>query len=374
MSKLLLLLLFSTTVCAGTRDLTFSTKCGKEADNAILSFLGDILIHKPLYLSVIKGSQHFNQIWKKTEGLLNKADFSVANLEGPAAIGIDRAGHDHGDIGFVYDDQVYSGTNLVFNYHPRVLSDLLVSGIDLITSANNHVMDRLSIGIDKTIIAARLAGIPTVGTRKSDEANGEFYKIVTVKNMHIAFIGCTEVTNDPDLKNQVLMCEGKEIFNIIKIVSARSDVDALVVLPHWGVEYSNEPKDYQREYAHRYIEAGALAVVGSHPHVLQPWEKYIDGKGREALIIYSLGNFVAEQAGLERQTGAITYMGITKKIGQKAHIFGNAYTPTYRVDQEILPVSKSNFPEALAHAESMYGVKARVEPLDELKNVICSIP
>ena len=98
-------------------DLKYNGSCNSSNKLATLSFVGDILIHKALYQAVVSETKHFTQLWKKTEPLIQKADFSVANLEGPAALGIDQNGKDKGDIGFVYDGEVYSGTNFVFNYH-----------------------------------------------------------------------------------------------------------------------------------------------------------------------------------------------------------------------------------------------------------------
>lgn len=354
------------------RDLAFSTACNPKNDEVILSFVGDILIHKALYKAVVSETKHFSQLWKKAEPLFKKADFSVGNLEGPAALGIDKNGKDRGDVGFIYDDDVYSGTNFIFNFHPRIFSDLLESGFDLVTSANNHAADRYSIGIDRTIIAARNAKMPTVGTRKSDEANGDYYKIVQIKNMRIAFLGCTEFINQPDRQDQVLFCESDKVFKIIKEVSARPDVDAVVLLPHWGVEYSTEPRQYQKDYARRYLEAGAIAVIGSHPHVLQTWEKYTTQNGRETLIIYSLGNFIAGQDSLPRKAGTVAYMGLSKTGTQKAKLFGVAYTPTYRIDTQVTPLSKNDNPEILSHIASYYGLKGRVEPKDSLSSVICT--
>lgn len=376
-TKLIMLFILSqsafsdSTIPKTNLDLAFTTACDSHNQQAVISFVGDILIHKALYQAVVSETKHFNQIWKKTDSLIQKADFSVANLEGPAALGIDKNGKDKGDIGFVYDDDVYSGTNYIFNYHPRILSDLKDSGIDLVTSANNHSTDRFSIGIDKTISAARSISFPTVGTRKSDEPNGEYFKIVPVKNMRVAFVGCTEYINIPDNDNQVLFCENEKIFKIIKEVSSRPDVDALVVLPHWGVEYSHVPREYQKEYARRYLDAGAIAVMGSHPHVLQPWEKYTTKDGRETLILYSLGNFVASQEGLDRQAGSVVYIGISKSGPQKAKIYGVAYTPTYRVGTSINPIGKNDSPEVLNHVSSMYGTRARVEPTASLLPVMC---
>ena len=71
--------------------------------------------------------------------------------------------------------------------------------------------------------------------------------------------------------------------------------DALIVSVHWGIEYSHTPRPEDRDFAHALLEAGALAIVGHHPHVLQPLERYRTASGRDTLVAYSLGNLVANQ-------------------------------------------------------------------------------
>lgn len=356
-----------------SQDLSYSTPCDPRNDLATISFVGDILIHQALYRAVVNESQHFSQLWKRTDGLINKADFSVGNLEGPAALGVNKRGRDVGDIGFVYDGDVYSGTNFVFNYHPRILSDLKNSGYDLLTIANNHSFDRNALGIDKTIAAARQVGLPTVGARMSQERNGAFFQIRTIKNMRIAFLGCTELMNrKPENKDQVLFCYTDEILNLIKEVSSRSDVDAMIVFTHWGSEYVSKPDWHQQNYAKKYLDAGATAVVGSHPHVLQPWEKYITKDGRETFIAYSLGNFIAGQFGLTRQTGAVVYLGLSKEGHQKAKVFGVGYTPTYRKGLELYPVGKAGYGEVLKYTSQLFGERNRIEPQSSLFPALCN--
>lgn len=362
-----------------SRDLQFKARCDSTQPLATISFVGDILIHKALYQNVVKESQHFNQIWQPSEGLFKKADFSVGNLEGPTALGIDSSGRDRGDIGFVYDGQVYSGTNFLFNFHPRILTDLKNSGFDLLTTANNHALDRHSIGIDKSLEAAQNAKLPTVGTRvsynNSNDLQENFSKIASINSIRVAFIGCTEMTNGREDKDeQVLLCtkNSSRLLGMIKNLSSQSDVDAVIVLAHWGTEYTHTPSNEQINYAKKYIEAGATAVVGSHPHVLQPWEKYISKDGREGLIIYSLGNFVAGQAGLARKTGNVAYLGLSKMGNQKSSIVGVGYTPTYRIEAKIYPVGSSDSSEVLKHVAGMYGEKSRVEPSEPLLKTLCA--
>lgn len=364
---------FSQESFASPLDLTYSTPCDPHNDIVTLSFVGDILIHQALYRAVVDQTQHFSQLWKRTDILINKADFSVGNLEGPAALGVNNRGQDVGDIGFIYDGAVYSGTNFVFNYHPRIFADLKNTGFDLLTLANNHSFDRYSLGIDKTITAAQKAGMPTIGTRLSQERNGAFFQIRAVKNMRIAYLGCTEFSNKKTaINDQLLFCYNDEIVNLIKEISSRTDVDALIVMTHWGVEYVSKPDWQQQTFAKRYLDAGATAVVGSHPHVLQPWQKYITKDGRETFIAYSLGNFIAGQAGLARQTGAVVYVGLSKEGHQKAKVLGVGYTPTYRKDLELYPVGKAGVGDVLKYAAQLFGEHNRIEPQAPLLQSLCS--
>lgn len=376
--KLLLLFgLFSSVAAkASEKDLVFKTACAAGNNEAVISFVGDILVHKALYETVVRETKHFSQLWNKVDPLFKKADFSVGNLEGPAALGIDNGGKDHGDVGFIYDDFIYSGTNFLFNFHPRILSDLKNSGMDLLTGANNHTLDRYSIGIDKTISASQEVGLPIVGIRKSSQPSGDFTKIVTINNIKTAFIGCTEMTNGKtDTKDQILHCykNSSRIFSLIKTLHDRNDVDAVIVFTHWGSEYNHTPELSQREFGKKYIEYGATAVIGSHPHVLQPWEKVVTKDGREGLILYSLGNFVAGQAGIARRTGPVAYLGLSKGPAKnsKASIFGVGYTPTLRTGAVIRPVDKNDSPEVLSYVTKMYGLKSFIGPSENLKTVLC---
>ena len=96
------------------------------------------------------------------------------------------------------------------------------------------------------------------------------------------------------------------------IARLKDKVDAVVVFPHWGKEYEHVPREKDVERAHAWLEAGASAVIGSHPHVLQPWERFVTKDGRETFIVYSLGNFASHQPQLERRSSTILYLGITK--------------------------------------------------------------
>lgn len=362
----------SLTAHAQSRDFSFTTHCEDPNNVAVISAIGDVLVHDAIYRSVVNGKQDFSEIWRKVIPLFTKADLSIANLEGPAALGIDYNGKDRGDVGFIYDKVVYSGTDFRFNYHPRILSDLKKSGFDLLTIANNHSLDRKAIGMDRTLEAADKIDLPLVGARHSKDRNGSFHKIVAVKDLNIAVIGCTEMTNGhADTAQQILWCykNAKQIEETIQELKSRSDVHAILVYPHWGQEYATTPDSSQKTYARRFLEAGATAVIGSHPHVLQPWEKYVTRDGRETLIAYSLGNFVAYQKGLDKKTGVVLYLGLSQEPNQKGKIVSALYTPTYRDGTEVLPVGDSS--AAAGEARKYFGVKNRLANTDSAHRKMC---
>jgi poly-gamma-glutamate synthesis protein (capsule biosynthesis protein) len=83
---------------------------------------------------------------------------------------------------------------------------------------------------------------------------------------------------------------------IAAVKAARAQCDLLVVSIHWGIEYATAPRPEDVEMAHKMLDAGASVIVGHHPHVLQPVETYTTADQRNAVIFYSLGNFLSNQS------------------------------------------------------------------------------
>jgi poly-gamma-glutamate synthesis protein (capsule biosynthesis protein) len=80
------------------------------------------------------------------------------------------------------------------------------------------------------------------------------------------------------------------------IKAARAHCDLLLVSIHWGIEYATAPRPVDVDLAHDMLEAGASAVIGHHPHVLQPIETYVTRDQRSTIVAYSLGNFLSNQS------------------------------------------------------------------------------
>jgi poly-gamma-glutamate synthesis protein (capsule biosynthesis protein) len=321
-----------------------------------LAFAGDLIIHEDLYKKVMKDPKHdFTIIWEKTIPFFQAADFAYLNLEGPTALGITNKLQNKGDIGFKYDKEVYSGTDFLFNYHPTLIDALKKSGIDILSNANNHSLDRGWKGLDATIDALNKKEMPVIGVRKSNSED-PFYTITKVKDLTIAWIGCTEMLNGfQDRKNQMLLCykQKAEVLKTIEQVIAYKKPDLIIFTPHWGIEYKHKASKEQIDLAHEVLEAGASAVIGAHPHVLQPMEKYVTKDKRDTIIFYSLGNFVAYQRDIDRKSSAIVYLKFGKDKSDKVILTDYYYEPTTRYLTSIFPAR--HMKDVVKHVETYLG-------------------
>ena len=305
------------------KAIIFPEACLK-GESITIAAVGDVLLHRPLQE---KASQKgFVSLWEAALPYLRQADIAYANLEGPMASGVTRDGREVPDDGH-WNQRIYSDYPM-FNYHPRLAKALVASGFHIVSTANNHALDRYGIGIDKTTQVLERAGLAFTGTRPR-HSKASFISMMRKKNFTIAWIACTAHTNGIDDNNkQVLYCYKKSdrAWLIDKIKALKNQVDAVIVTPHFGEEYTQHQNAVQIQFAHQVLDAGALVVIGSHPHVLQPMEKYHTQDGRETFVIYSMGNFVSFQGAPAKRTTIILFVGLTKQ-GNRTVINGVQYLP-----------------------------------------------
>jgi poly-gamma-glutamate capsule biosynthesis protein CapA/YwtB (metallophosphatase superfamily) len=317
-----------------SQDITFSDAC-EAGQRLIIATVGDLLFHRPLEEEALRPGHSYKQFWEGVSGVLAKADLGYGNLEGTVADGVAFGGRLVTDAGRRAGNSVYGAPDWTvnFNYHPSLLDDLVASGFKIVSTANNHALDRGLIGIDRTIANLRRAGLAFSGTRSSDDSTGGFSAVTRVNGLAIAWLSCTALTNRPrEQGNQVLRCydQRAEVLGEIRRLSADPAIDAVVFTPHWGIEEDSQPENRQRELAHQAVEAGAILVVGSHPHVLQLWEKLTAADGREALVIYSNGNFISGMTGAEQRRGDIALIEIVKTGDRaKARLAAAGYVATW---------------------------------------------
>jgi poly-gamma-glutamate synthesis protein (capsule biosynthesis protein) len=133
---------------------------------------------------------------------------------------------------------------------------------------------------------------------------------------------------------------------------AKTKADFVVVQAHWGIEYQGEPSDRQKSLAHQMVDAGADAVVGHHPHVLQGVERY---KGK--FIIYSLGNFMFDLKRPISHPGMVLRLRLEKgKLPAADYILswgGDMFPrPPSKSEEEMFPAWLRMVPQVEGHAKN----------------------
>jgi len=314
--------------CDGEPMLRFVSETVPDSE-IVIAFVGDVLLHGSLQRQAFAHPEGFRSLWAEVEDILQGADLAYANLEGPIAEGVDKVGGLAAAPVDRFDDWVYSSYPM-FNYHPALAPALRAAGIDVVSTANNHSLDRFAVGADRTLLAVQAAGLAYTGTRPSDRPDAPWHAVTRSGDHSIAWLACTYGTNGiPDHAGQVLLCfeQQDEVLDTIARLSADPAIDAVILTPHWGNEYWHDPTDQQRALARAAISAGAAAVVGSHPHVVQPWERHVTAGGREGFVLYSLGNFVSGQRELPRRTSIILLLGLAETPDGGLTVAGARYIP-----------------------------------------------
>jgi len=303
---------------------------GPDADEgALLAFVGDILLHTPLQRQSIREADGFVSLWRDVLPYLSAADLAYGNLEGVIAPKMTVSGVTVSTDGLPGDEYIYTGYPR-FNYPPDVAAALARSGFNVLSTANNHGMDRGPGGVDLTIEHLEAHGLHAIGTRHSRHSDAPGFTLTRAGPYTVGWIACTYGLNGlPDPAGQVELCFAHEdaILARIRDLLEGGRADAVIVTPHWGAEYSTDVTVRQRAFAHRAIAAGASLVVGNHPHVLQPWEQHLREDGSSGLVAYSLGNFVSNQKSLATRTTALLLVRLGRDEAGRIGPLAAGYVP-----------------------------------------------
>ncbi len=293
-----------------------------NADSTVtisISAVGDLMCHSVQYdyARVNKDSFDFKPVYGEIKKYLDKSDLTMANLETVTAGAAEK----------------YSGYPM-FNSPDEFVSALKYAGFNLITTANNHALDRGEKGVIRTIEQLKKNGINYEGTFLS-KRDQDSIRIFNLKGIKLAVLAYTYGTNGnriPSGKNYLI--------NIIdttrikeNIISARKEGAELVLIYfHFGLEYKREPIEFQKEIVAKTIGYGADIILGGHPHVIEPTEFYKthNAKLDSGFVIYSLGNFISNQSWRYSDAGIVLTINITKNIQRDSlYISSVNYLPTW---------------------------------------------
>ncbi len=240
-----------------------------KKDSFSIVAVGDVMMDGNAFSFIRKKGADYP--FDSTRTIIRSADIAFANLEAP----------------FTSSGNVFK-KKFVFKVPPKYAGGLVRAGFDVLSLANNHILDYGERGLLSTLNTLDSLGIAHCGAgRNRKEAERE--SILKRDGWRIGFLAYSLTYPDgfwaTSKRYGTAYPELKELKKSIN--SLRKKVDVVVVSFHWGSELMTHPKPYQRFYAHRAIDWGADLVLGHHPHVLQGLEIY-----NSRLIAYSLSNFV----------------------------------------------------------------------------------
>lgn len=306
---------------SNSTNATPTTEVTKKSSTINMALTGDIMCHNTIYNDAFNKQSNtydFSYIFDDIKYNIQIADIAIGNLE----------------TTFAGSSRGYSSYP-TFNTPESLAYTLKKVGFDVLSTANNHCYDKGYSGIESTIDYLDDADISHTGTFKSEEEQNKIL-IKNVKGIKIAFLSFTYGTNGipvPSDKSYSVNLIDKDLIKKQLDLAKGQNPDMICVSMHWGIEYQTSPNSEQKDLADFLFKNGTDIIIGNHPHVLQNFEKrqitLNDGTTKDGLVVYSLGNLLADQNKKYTRDSAIMNVNITKDENGKIKINTVKYIPTY---------------------------------------------
>lgn len=237
--------------------------------------VGDMMLGRSI---TNKGSKNnYKNMFSGVSDLWKDSDYVAGNLE---CVLLDNA-----------SDYEKNDKEIHINAETKTANVLKENGFTLLSLANNHLADFKAKGVVNTLDTLDKVGLKHVGAGRNLTEAAE-YDIQEINGVKIATIAVSDIIPKDfaarDSKAGILTTKTLKYYQAVKDASEKADL--VIANIHWGVEYGMTETEAQQQLARNLINWGVDVVIGSHPHVLQPVEKYGDG-----IIFYSMGNFVFDQ-------------------------------------------------------------------------------
>lgn len=295
---------------------TTATK-NNEPKTITVTASGDMLYHRPLYLSSFDGVNYdFANDYDQVKPLISSADIALGDFEGTI--------NPHKEIG---------GFPL-FNAPTTVVDSIKDAGFDVIDLAHNHILDTGIEGVTTTAKAFHDAGLDTIGVNVDDTG----ILVKEVNGIKVAMLAYSYGFNG--IEQSISQEDYDKYLNDLSIDKVEADIkeaekiaDITIVMPQSGVEYSLEPTVEQQTVYRQMIDFGADIIFGGHPHVAEPTE-IIEKDGEKKFIIYSMGNLLSNQRyetvnyDYWTERGVIPEVEITKE-GKRTYLSNITLHPTW---------------------------------------------
>jgi poly-gamma-glutamate synthesis protein (capsule biosynthesis protein) len=240
-----------------------------KPDTVSFFIVGDIMSHRAVSKSA---EEHgYESFFKYLTDRIEGADLAIGNMEFPLA-GKPYTGY-----------PAFSGPDEYAQY----LSDI---GFDIFLTANNHILDKGTAGLRRTLDVLEQKDLVYTGIARDERVDTLINPLMLhVRGLRIAIVNFTYGTNTGPWDKWPKVNYMRKA-DILPMLERARGADLVMVFPHWGIEYRLHHDKDQEEMARWLVENGADVIVGAHPHVIQDVE-WMD----DALVVYSLGNALSNQ-------------------------------------------------------------------------------
>ncbi|MCH5274079.1 MAG: CapA family protein [Lachnospiraceae bacterium] len=299
-----------------------------------ITFSGDLILLEDQVKRAYTGNGYdFAPVFEYAEKYIASADYAIGVFEGP------MAGEDVGYTSGNYDD----GKEIYLNFPDSFAEAVKNAGFDLVTTANNHVLDKGAEGTLRTLDVLDRVGLDHTGSyRNASEKQNNRVKLVECDGIRMAVLSYTYGSNYYDISEltdgglsyvtSIISGTFGEQFEKLKAEveldfeeAKKLAPDLIIVLPHIGTQFSNKPDAEQEVWFDIFKECGADIILGDHPHVVEP-AMIEDYSGRKIFTAYCPGNF----ANIYRENQGDTSMLIDVYIDRTTkQVIGGGIVPLY---------------------------------------------
>lgn len=300
------------------------------------------------------------------------------------------------DVAFINQETLMCGEGYDLSYYPTFNSpqdvgyDLVDVGFDVVNIANNHMVDKGGAGLERTIEFWREQPVLMIGGYESeDDFNTPRY--LESGGLKIAFLSYADHTNgiplydghnawvpyldeeDTSMTQSGVISDAAMQTIMSQAAEAKKNADIVIVSVHWGAEGAFTPSEEQRKYAQLFADCGVDVIVGHHPHVIQPVEWIEGADGNKTLCVYSLGNFMAEQAYDYNMVGGMISFDMVRSETGETSIENVLFIPTVFhhnasfYNNQVWQMEEYTAEMAASHGISYYGNRTT---LDKLKKYV----
>ena len=301
---------------------------------ATISFVGDVSASADQVAAVTKsdGNYDFSQVFTSVEQHFEATDYAVANFETTLVDGLSYGGEPY------------------YNAPVQLAGALKGLGIRMVSTANTYMLNNGIDGVTSTRKYLAQAGLQSVGTYVSQEERDETggAHIRTIHKIKFAFLSYTKGTESVTMPDgceyamNTLYTDYADYWTELRRNQIRSDVQAardagaevVVMLVHWGSEYSRTVSEPQKELASLLFSYGVDVIIGTHSHVVNTMEfqdvELADGTRKKCFVAYGLGDFYTDPEQESGQSSMILNLTFSRNEQGEVSISDAAYVPTYQ--------------------------------------------